>query len=74
MKNFRVRIKNLREARGLTIEQLIINAKITRPMDKVAFLMIRAWESGLGKLSNSMLIKLAQYFNVSVDYLLGESN
>ena len=64
MENFGIRLKRLREDRGLSLEEL----------GKIAdcnYLMLRDWENGKMVLTVGKLIKLAQYFEVSVDYLVG---
>lgn len=58
------RIKKLREARGLTQEQLAEKASFASGT-------ISKWEIGAQPIGKQALIKLAQFFNVSVDYLLG---
>ena len=62
--NFGIRLKILREKRGLCVEKLAKKVDI----DKCALGM---WEKGKRVLSISKLIKLAQYFGVSIDYLVG---
>ena len=64
MENFGIILKNLREKRGLTLEQLAKDICI----DKFA---LSLWEKDKKVLSLSKLIKLAKYFEVSMDYLLG---
>ena len=67
-----IRLKNLREEKGLTDEQLIkkLYPNIKEPI--VNLLIIRAWERGLDvHLHDRLLIKLANFFDVSVSYLLG---
>ena len=61
-----VRIKELREARGLSQKALAIDLKRSQPT-------ISAWECGSKKMSNSSAAKVADYFGVSIDYLLGRS-
>ena len=64
MKNFGIRLKRLREKRGLSIEAL---GKIAN----CHYCMVRDWENGKRTLTVSKLINLAQYFGVSIDYLVG---
>lgn len=64
MKNFGIRLKKLREERGLAVEKLANELKLT------AF-SILMWEKDKRVFSLKVLIKLAKYFNVTIDYLLG---
>ena len=65
MKNLGLRIKRLREARGIDIEKLSNDTG-------VAIIIIHACECGRSEMLNlSHLIKLAKYFGVTTDYLLG---
>ena len=64
MGNFGLRLKKLREDKGLTIKEL---EKATG----VNCLMIKYWEEGQRCLTVGLLIKLAKYFGVSIDYLVG---
>ena len=64
MRKFCIRLKELRQERNLSIMALskeigISNATICR------------WENGLSDISSDNLIKLAKFFNVSIDYLVG---
>ena len=64
MRKFSVRLKDLRQERGLSIIALsketgISNASICR------------WENDLSDISSDNLIKLAKFFNVTIDYLVG---
>ena len=64
---FQIRIKRVREEKGLTQRALaeILNV---RPST------VAMWESGKNKPEYSMLEKLAEYFDVSVDYLMCKSD
>jgi len=64
MKEFGNRLKNLREINGLTLKDLSTKVNIPR-------VMLRDWEDGQMVLTVAKLIRLAMYFNVSVDYLIG---
>ncbi len=65
MKNLGLRIKKLREARMITIEKLSSDTG-------VAIIIIYSCECGRSEMLNiSHLIKLARYFGVTTDYLLG---
>ena len=64
MKNFGSRLTKLRKDRGLSLEQLAKELKFTK-------ISLSLWENNQKALSINNLIKIAKYFNVSVDYLLG---
>ena len=66
MNKFAERLKELRLENHLTQQQLSINlnCKITQPC-------IAMWEQGKRLPTLDALILLAQYFNVSIDYLAG---
>ncbi len=65
--NFGERLKLLREDKDLKQEDI---AKIMN-VDRST---VGKWESSPSKPDYEKLIKLADYFNVSVDYLLGRTN
>ena len=64
MKNYGLRLKKLREAKGLTLEHLgrIVNCH---------YFMLRDWENNKRTLTIRILIELSKYFGVTTDYLLG---
>lgn len=64
--DFSSRLKNLRISNNLTLEQLGKAVGSTRAT-------IGNYENGNKKPSLDMLIKLADYFNVSIDYLIGRT-
>ncbi len=64
---FSNRIKILRASKGLTMEQLGKEVNSTKGT-------ISNYENGNKKPSLDMLIKLADYFDVSIDYLIGRTN
>lgn len=65
MKKPNIRLKKLREARGLSIEQLA-------DMLNVGDLAVQYFEDGrLDILSVETLIRLSNIFGVTTDYLLG---
>lgn len=64
---FSDRLKELRTSNGLTMEQLGKNIGSTRGT-------IGNFENGNKKPSLDMLIKIADYFDVSVDYLIGRTD
>lgn len=62
-----VRIKELRKARGLSQKAIAIDLKVSQAT-------VSAWENGKKKMSNRSAAKVADYFMVSMDYLLGRSD
>ena len=64
--SFSERLKDLRTAKNLTMEQLGNEIGSTRAT-------ISNFENGQRKPSLDMLIKLADYFDVSIDYLVGRT-
>lgn len=64
---FKYRLRNLRIEKNLTGEQLAnaIGVKKTT---------ISTWENGKAFPEIGTLIKLANYFDVSIDYILGRNN
>lgn len=66
-----IRLKRLREARGLSIEELLVHLNFKPKTRGGHFLMLRAWEYGRGCLWDTMTEALAKFFGVTTDYLLG---
>ena len=64
---FKDRLKELRKELNLTQEEFAQKIGYTRTA-------ISAWEIGRNEPSNDDMVKLANYFNVSTDYLLGKSD
>jgi transcriptional regulator with XRE-family HTH domain len=64
---FSERLKELRTSKGLTMQQLGANIDATKAT-------ISNFENGQKKPSLDMLIKLADYFDVSIDYLTGRTD
>ncbi len=64
MRIFAERLRELREERGLTQQQL---SKLT----KISNASISRWEHGLTDVFGDSLIILSKFFGVSSDYLLG---
>ena len=58
------RIKLLREQHGIEQKQLAHDLGVSQPT-------ISCWENGSKQPSSKSVYKLADYFNVSTDYLLG---
>lgn len=57
-------LRNLRNKEGLTLQQL--SKKLNMPMTNLSEL-----ETGRRKIGLSVLTKLADYYNVSLDYIMG---
>lgn len=64
MNKFAQRLKELREDKGVSRTQLAQDLF-------VSVRLVSYWESGERECSFDTLIKLASYFNESIDYLLG---
>lgn len=60
------RIKELREDKGLTQEDLAIKFKVSRQS-------ISGYENNTTEPSLSLLVQMADFFNVSTDYLLSRT-
>ena len=65
--DFAQRVKQLRKNKHLTGEQLCNILGITKTG-------ISYWENGRSVPDNVMLLKLADFFDVSIDYLLGKTD
>lgn len=65
--SFSERLKELRSSKGLTMQQLGKEIGSTKGT-------ISNLENGNKKPSLDMLIKLADYFNISIDYLVGRTD
>lgn len=64
---FSTRLKELRKANNLTLEQLGTDIESTKAT-------MSNFETGQKKPSLDMIIKLADYFQVSIDYLVGRTD
>ncbi len=64
--NFSQRLRALRDARGLT--QAALGSQLHKGESTV-----RMWELGKNEPDHQTLVALAEFFNVSVDYLLGRN-
>ena len=61
---FGIRLKELRKENGITQVRLANDLNVTKAT-------VNDWEHEKCETSFSMLAKIAKYFNVSTDYLLG---
>ena len=66
-KIFSTRIRELREKRGLSMEQLAKQLGITKSR-------VNMWENNGTVPRMNILLEVAKYFNVSTDYLLGNDD
>jgi len=64
-------LKKLRESRGLTERALIEKLYSNKKQHDFNIIMIKAWERGVTNLYNDLLIRIANFFNVSIAYLFG---
>ena len=62
-----LRVRELREAKGIQQKELAIDLGVSQPT-------ISDWESGRKVPSAKSTMKLADYFGVSVDFLLGRED
>lgn len=63
---FSERLKNLRKKAGFTQVDVASKLGISQPA-------YASWERGVKKPTQENLVKIAQIFNVSIDYLVGNS-
>ncbi len=64
---FKYRIRDLRRESNLTADEL---GKIVG----VSRFSVSNWETGRNQPNNDILFKLSEYFNCSIDYLLGRTD
>lgn len=64
---FSIRLKNLRIQNGYTQKEMAENLGTSQPS-------YQNWEKGTRKPSRITLQKIANFFNVSTDFLLGETD
>lgn len=62
-----LRVRELRESKGIQQKELAVDLGVSQPT-------VSDWESGRKVPSAKSMAKLADYFGVSVDYLLGREN
>jgi len=67
IKIFSERLKELREAKGISQDNLAAELNLTNSS-------VSRWENGLQQPTISALFKLAQFFEISGDYLIGLEN
>lgn len=66
MKKFAERLKEIRLEKNVTRKSLALNLEVSERL-------ISYWENDERECSFEMLIKIADFFDVSVDYLLGRT-
>ena len=64
---FSTRVKELREKTGLSMDQLAAKLKVTKSR-------VNMWENNGTIPRMDVLVELANYFNVTTDYLLGNDD
>ena len=64
---FCTRLRELRLSNNLTVKQLAERLKRSRTS-------IYGWEKGINEPSYDILLQLSEIFNVSLDYLLGNTD
>lgn len=62
-----IRLKELRESRNLTQNEVSKILKITSPQYSL-------YETGKRQIPISLLSKLAKYYNTSIDYIVGDTD
>lgn len=67
MKIFGERLRELRLEKGLTTRELGSALNVTN-------VTISRWENNINDIKAEELVKVANYFKVSIDYLLGLEN
>ncbi len=67
MRSFAIRVKELRNEKGITQKELAEAVQVNQSM-------ITRWEKDECEPTASAIIKIADYFNVSADYLLGRND
>lgn len=66
MKKFAERLKEIRLEKNVTRKSLALNLEVSERL-------ISYWENDERECSFEMLIKIADFFDVSIDYLLGRT-
>lgn len=66
MKKFAERLKEIRLENNVTRKSLALNLEVSERL-------ISYWENDERECSFEMLIKIADFFDVSIDYLLGRT-
>ena len=67
MDNYYPRVKDLREDRNLTQKEIAEYLQMKQPQ-------YSRYERGLRDIPTDVLIRLAQFYNTSTDYILGLTN
>ena len=71
---FQERLITLRKQQGLSQEQLGYELGVTRQTSVLAFQLGSTFTDIIGPTSGEALVALADYFEVSLDYLTGRTN
>lgn len=71
MKELGQRIKQLRTERELTMDMIVADLKMKYPDIKIDKSMFSRWEGGKNAPTWENVVRLSEYFNVSLDYLAG---
>lgn len=67
MNNFKNRLKELRESEGISLKQLSLELGVSDAA-------ICKWENGVAEPKVTYLIKLSNYFDCTIDYLVGKTD
>ena len=67
MNNFKNRLKELRESEGISLKQLSLVLGVSDAA-------ICKWENGVAEPKVTYLIKLSNYFDCTIDYLVGKTD
>jgi transcriptional regulator with XRE-family HTH domain len=67
MYHFKERLRELREEAGLSMQQLASEIEVSNAA-------VCKWENGTAEPKVCYLIKLAEYFNCTIDYLVGKTD
>lgn len=64
---FKRRMKELRQKKGLSMEQLAVTLGVTKSR-------VNMWENSGSVPKSELLIRIAEFYDVPTDYLLGNPN
>lgn len=71
MVNIGERLKNLRTERELSLDMLVADMNYKYPEININKSMLSRWENGINDPSLEYAKNIANYFDVSLDYLIG---